>query len=826
VYGNHVRAKPVNGKFAKTWVELVDSDDATSLGFIKTSGIEPTPKYKALDALLCIVGRDNPELLLQPGKTDKKYRLSEYGYSLLTGDTVTAFGDTTSGKARWLLLGFGTSWEGGGESGVGLRYAWGRAEDFVPLADYRPDNSKADAAWLSSGVRRFSVEAGASVIVPVTEPLKNTLLKQGFRIDPTPIIPEGLTVDDMSDLYSKTGEYEVDFITTDIFLHACHLIFDRMLKNIEETSFAPTLGECLGMALHELEKTKGALASAEGRAAYETARDMFSIPLALLSEEPQGELSPRASEEIASIMKAEGIIESKIGGARVDYSQYRPRGHYTTSPTLERYFRAMNFLGTAGLELFDASGAPNTENLRAAALVVMILDRLGDDWLAFGAPIDFLIGKPDDGGIEVYRNLVKNAIGVMEQVNNLEDGQRIAKLAEDIRSNVPKPLIRDRKTGLITKAEEEETRRQEFRISGKRFTFDAYVMNQLTSPRVGSGENPRNLPEGTDVMAILGSDAALDIAKRNDGFDHYADNFKKLAGETGKFLSGGDTVYALWLGSLGESFVDSGSKQFFYRSGAWRWKKLLTASASWAELKHDTVLYTKQSAAEMGDGGYYAGNFAPPSPRGYVEPAPRTYAALVSGADRLLSFFEKFSLEIPAPEEEREYGADTGYADKLRNFRALCESARELAEKEVAEGALTLEDYGRIKELARSFTASLLLPGGVDYSYESWEDLKMALVSDVATDFAEGRELHVATGTPRRIDVFVNDASGGPRVARGWVYSYYEFPRSLNEGRMTDEEWKKLVYDENSQDEIRKLHPAWYENLESENLESENLESK
>jgi hypothetical protein len=90
----------------------------------------------------------------------------------------------------------------------------------------------------------------------------------------------------------------------------------------------------------------------------------------------------------------------------------------------------------------------------------------------------------------------------------------------------------------------------------------------------------------------------------------------------------------------------------------------------------------------------------------------------------------------------------------------------------------------------------------------------MALIADVATNGWDKTALEAATGTPRKIYIFVNDKSGGARIARGFVYSYYEFERPLSEGRMTDEEWKKIVYDESRAKELEKFRPAWYGELE------------
>ena len=55
------------------------------------------------------------------------------------------------------------------------------------------------------------------------------------------------------------------------------------------------------------------------------------------------------------------------------------------------------------------------------------------------------------------------------------------------------------------------------------------------------------------------------------------------------------------------------------RTEAWQRKQLQTQLASWAELRHDTVLYAKQS---------YTAGVKCEYPTGYVEPYPETYARI------------------------------------------------------------------------------------------------------------------------------------------------------------------------------------------------------
>jgi len=827
IYGNHVELRPIKDsrfkKFSGGWFALLSPEDGQVLCYVQKKGIEKVPEHKRFKPRTYTVKTDGAKLWLQPGKKGTAHSLSAYGYSVARGETVTAVGEYSEGGQVWLLLEFSTDMRFGG-GGVGSRYAWGKKADFTSLDGYVPDNSRVDERLIPSKMR-YSTYRGnygdgfkgtgaedekMTEFLPVSKDMASSLVRKGFYIDaPWTMEEYALQIDDLADYYRYTTDFQADFITTDLFLHAFHLVFDRMLQKFERTYLAPALEKSMKTALSSLAGIEGACASAGAEKTWATVRDMFSIPLALLEEKPGTgtKLSGNAAEEVRRILAAKDVTDSPVTGGKIDYTAFLPRGHYTLRPELERYFRAMSWLGLAELVLFAEDGTPKTENIAAAALAALALEEQAEQWNAFEAPIDFLMGASNTGGSRIYRRLAKEHMGPLaESPRPLADAQVLAALAEEIKKTVPGPLIQSTPGG-DDQTKDFASRFPVFRLSGKRFTPDAYVMNMLTSPRVGTDENPRNLPQGTDVMAALGSKAADSLAAKNNRVKGYADGLKKLRLWMEDHLAAGETVYSLWIKAFRDGFRDSGSDQFFYRSPAWQLKKLSTISASWAELKHDTVLYAEQSGAEMGDGGYDAGPFAPPQPRGYVEPDPQAFDALLAAVTRLKEFVTGFAME---PEEEDFQKEGIPYVLRLETMTELLTTARDIAAREVGGKPLTTQDYENIKYLARAFNAQLLLPGEM---VRDTEQLRMALVTDIATDYFGGRVLHIASGRPQRIHVFVNDASGGPRVTRGFIFSYYEFERSLGDGRMTDEEWKKMVYDDGRADELRKYHPAWYEEL-------------
>lgn len=824
-YGNHVKVRPIAGgehrKYADGWYALLSEEDGDILCYIPKKGLEKVPAYKSFESVRYLVKEEGAGLWLKPDEAGGR-SLSEYGYSLAAGEMVVAVGELPAEDGGWLLFKFSTDTRLG-YGGIGARYAWGRERAFEPLEGYKPDNSRVDGALLPSKMRyadwahRFGDghEEDPTYekfidFLPVTEPMREALLKKGFYVEPfLPMNEYGIIVDDMADWYTASKDYQADFITTDMFLHAFHLIFDNMLQKFERTYLSPELEESMKIALMNLAPLQKAFESAGAGETWARARDMLSIPLALLEEKPgtRTKLSKNAAEEVKRILAAQGVEDSLVTGGKTDYTAFKPRGHYTVRPELERYFRAMNWLGSAELVLFPTRTDVNFANVSLAGLISLLLDLQGKSWDAFEAPIDFLVGAPNTGGTLIYRELARKHLGALNKSPAaLADEKILAALAEDIRKEVPGPLIQSVAEGDDSR-EHLDDRLPVFRISGKRFTPDAYVMNMLTSPRVGTDDHPRNLPKGTDVMAALGSAAADQEAARDNDIKGYKDNLEKLKVWVDEYLAEEASVYTLWIKTLREGFKDSGSDQFFYRSPAWGWKKLSTNSASWAELKHDTVLYAEQSGAEMGAGDEESGPFAPPQPRGYVEPDPQLFDTLHGAVRRMSEFIEEFGME---PEDEDFMEEGVPYSMKLQTLSELLEAAATIARKQINGEILTDDDYDYIKIMAGAFDGRLLLPG--EHVLDN-EQLKMALVTDVATDFLGARVLHVASGRPARIHVFVNDASGGPRITRGYIFSYYEFIRGMSEGRMTDEEWKEIVYDDSRAEEVKEFRPSWYEEL-------------
>jgi len=634
---------------------------------------------------------------------------------------------------------------------------------------------------------------------------RQTLSRNGFYIETIPAVND-LYVDDMADLYSDSSLGEQVFITTDIFLHSFHLIFDRMLQDIEEKKFLPAatnLSKALAKSAEE--EVKGSPASVP--ALHEALLcDLLYFSVAAKALDPSfavpPAVRPQAEVFVARINAGEGELPSTqnfLGFGKEDFTQYKVRGHYAKNAALRRYFRGMMWYGRRNFLLSD-----KTQTL-AAILLPHLLDqaRAGTKFDSMDGVVNYLIGRQDKYTLAGYRSVNRKVFGtevpgIHELSKNLD--ANLAAFQRMAWSNLPAPRIVSVQTGIGMTQEERLRETAGLKFLGQRYVLDAFILNQLTSPSVGDDHNPRNLPSALDVMMLLSSKGATDLQQmeqKQHQWPNYDSQISKLKGDAEAQLGKRSTFYEQFLYGLKTLFLPTSSKQLFTLGEPWQYKNLNTGLASWTELKHDTILYAEQSAAEMGGGEeFQIPPFVPPGPKGYVEPNPAFFAQLTTSIDQMLASLKSTNFITDE------------YVDKFTRFRDLVHRAEEVAQKEISGQPITPDDYEWIGNLRKSFDRSLLLPRGAD-EIKDPSLLQMALVADVATDAVSGRVLEEGIGTPQRIIVVAKDAFGGTRLTVGYVYSWYEF---ISNRPWNDAEWKKIIYA--GGEKTRRLQgvtpPGWY----------------
>lgn len=131
----------------------------------------------------------------------------------------------------------------------------------------------------------------------------------------------------------------------------------------------------------------------------------------------------------------------------------------------------------------------------------------------------------------------------------------------------------------------------------------------------------------------------------------------------------------------------------------------------------------------------------------------------------------------------------------LERLRTMAEQLLTISNKELTKEKLTQEEY----EFIRSYGGYLEHfwyeiakeeSGADEGTYIESAQYPAAVVVDIATD-PNGTVLEAATGQPAMIYVVV-EVDGKLKLARGSVFSFYQFPWPLND-RLTDTKWRQMM---------------------------------
>ena len=661
------------------------------------------------------------------------------------------------------------------------------------------------------------------------------LAKNGF-------VAAGETSPQMYQVYENTDYENLPiFVTSDSLLHLNHLMFDYLLRGVETDELMPT---AIALVEHHLkaaksQRTKAATAIAKAALRNEA---FFAVAARLALGEVQSGAKPAAvsdddalgqdraamrartqraqnallakwtsdlratlrdvspdanqlaNQELALIRKHAGLESSPIFGGklnlgdantalqdeRIDYSDLQPRGHYTRSEVLRRYFLMTHWL----------SGAPFRRNEAGARRVLLMMQANDATSKARHAKIvrvlETFVGGADDDDFTAYDRIAREVWGNVAP--NIEDDAKMAQFVEKINA-LPLPRIAP-------------SRGAAFRFLPQPYTADAEAMQNLTydgtPPDVGTRETPRYFALGLDVMGVLGSDRARQILDntqfqgtffnfglKETQYENYDAQFRDERQKFAAFSTNDwnknlytRTLYAI----LPLLQAPSSTRYAFTQNAAWTDKSLNAALGAWTELKHDTMAKQPVAPEAGGEGGL---SEAPlwDQPRGFVEPSPQVIARLTELA-----------------REEKQVLASIGYLSpdrkqRLETYIALLQMLAGLEKKQNANVPLSAQEveqlrfYGAFLEHLTIVTAEG--EGG------SMEGPDMAIVADVASAFSTRLQklLALEEGVGHALPIYVAVERNGHReIARGAVFTYYEFTQPA-ENRLTDEKWRDLLRD-------------------------------
>ena len=311
-----------------------------------------------------------------------------------------------------------------------------------------------------------------------------------------------------------------------------------------------------------------------------------------------------------------------------DMSQFKPRGHYTDDPRLERYFRAMMWLGRIDFRLVETQ--PNhvqlfhRRQLEGAYALSSLMDEPAlASWRRLDETVEAFVGESDNMRLPEMASLMSD-LGLDEPAgfSALSDDEIARAImtggygTQRISSHI---MINGLREGTMPLS-------STFLLLGQRYVVDSHVFSNLVYDRVQGGDVFRMMPNPLDVaFAVLGNAQAGELLEPELVTYSYAPDLhamRTLVDAHPEPFWGREPVHTRWLGALralspDDESADPEAHGLRRSRGAspGAAASLNTQLASWAELRHDTILYAKQS---------YTGGVTCEFPDAYVDPYPRS----------------------------------------------------------------------------------------------------------------------------------------------------------------------------------------------------------
>ena len=654
------------------------------------------------------------------------------------------------------------------------------------------------------------------------EDKKDLLLGNGFVV-----VPYG-EAEDIAAPYAALKDLQIPFfVTADTWLHLYHVQFDELLKTLEEEIFYADIVAVTDALLAEAEAL---YASSDGLLKEAALRNVAFLSVArqlfIISDDPSSEPASGVPDYIAETVEAELALIDKHGGFadsplfiyKEDYSQYVPRGHYTRSEKLKSYFKGMMWYGRLTMLLkggepaceYDSCPAlilpedADAQTVQAFLLTLDMRDTEVGEGTAFEAweriyqATSFFVGAADDLSYYEYLETLVTVVGAEPALALLVDEQNLFDMRADLALK-RSPQIYGGTGGQVIivgssdditpeMLEELLEKSKGFRLMGQRFIPDSYIMGRLVSPGAGGlaedGDPEaftavstdvgiiRGFPRGLDVMAVMGSErAAWWLSELKDArYTKYDESFADMS----DFLAELNpeqwhaNLYWGWLDVLRTLLVPAPEgSQTFMQTDAYVDKSMNAALASWAELRHDTILYAKQSYTPG-----FETSLPPPAPPGYVEPNAAFYASLLALNEMTLTGLEDMDL---LPEEAK---------GRLQALSNVLNRMLEISIVELSGAPLEEADIYYIESLADTLDTVV---AGVEEA-----GVKTTMVADVHTDQNSKKVLEEGVGYVELLVAAYRLPDGTIALGAGPVLSYYEFKHPMDD-RLTDEKWRDIL---------------------------------
>jgi hypothetical protein len=607
------------------------------------------------------------------------------------------------------------------------------------------------------------------------------------------------------------------YVSTDAILHAYHVSYDRILQDMEIGLLEPKLIELLNGLRASMPELHNKYSLIPDMMTMLRDVDVYlTVPLILMQQTS----SPYYPENTSLVNNVLSWIEAEQADTNTlfssncrnyDWSQFKPRGHYVYNPgdplavNQEPYFKTMMWFGRIELYLMAplAGQYPcpgqTFEDVQRQAIDAMLIDELYD--FAAVEPlhqeidnvIKFFVGESDNVTLDNL-DYLKQAVS-LDSASQLLDSLKMVEFKDTLSNQAfAYQLILSQILYSNPTNPDSIVPASAFLMFGQRFVIDSYVTATVVYDRITyMGEKIcRLFPSTLDVLFSLGNSASAQLLVNELDEYHYSTNLAALRYLIDHYDSEfwESSIYNYWLNSIRKLNPpeDRTDLPAFMKTAAFWQQKMNTQLSSWTELRHDNLLYAKQS---------YTGGTVCSYPYSFVEPFPDFYSNLQNLCNEASTYFT--SLNFPDPVRK------TRIINYFNRFNGIADTLQSISEKELAGIQFSPGEISFLQNMLYATGQSGIAfdgwyphlfyddPFRGEFGYEGLMDSDY-LVADIHTTPTDcgggylGAISHVGTGNIN-LGIFVTENHLGELTAFvGPVTSYYEY-RTTNFLRLTDEEW-------------------------------------
>ncbi len=613
------------------------------------------------------------------------------------------------------------------------------------------------------------------------------------------------------------------FVSLDSILHPWTKAYRSILLQTEANFLSPAINEMILAMRDQLP-----VIAAEVNADLEDSLHDVDLYLAVAATLGHGRRIVtklgRGNEERAALVKwiesrevYRGALFGRENLESIDFSEFEPRSHYTSSRTLRRYFQMMTWLGRIDFRVAGSSGFASPREMGAAVILSEALNRSGhlDNWAIADRILRTFVGLPDSMTVPQLNAIMEG--GGLSGAGSLPSIEALKELQERIEASTLGVQGIHSHGYLSSPFEESIKLPRSFTLFGQRFGMDSWALGNLVFDKIFWEDERvvRRVPSSVDVAFTLFDNAAATpiLASRirnrdgvpfRDGYpyQHHLGALRDVFAEL-DVVDWKDNIYTSWLHTLRQwsQPLDPSIPEVF-RTREWGKKTMSSQLASWTYLRHNTVLHTKKPAT--------LGDITCSFPHSYLEPNVEAWEGITAMARRLAKDLSQ--LERP--------GLDNSWDVRyLERFGATCDRLTDLVRKQNRREAFSQSESRYLQDMVERMvdyygnrTYSGWYPGLYYRTKSEIDALRLdvperrihpsdewdPVVTDVHTDHEStrygdpGTILHQAVGNTAML--FVSVQCQENRMYAGPVSTYYEFTSGPGVfERMTNEEWKKQL---------------------------------